>query len=61
MDVVPVDQANEKKLYGKIPISTNSGKFLREFGITTVKTKVNTAIITKGFTSDHKMPNDMLR
>src|SRR6266478_5439271 len=60
-EVVPEIQAIEKKLNGTNPHIRNKGKLGSELGRTLVKTKVSTAIITRGFNRDQNTPRDMLR
>ncbi len=61
IDVVPVSHAIAKKLYGTMPQSRNTGNCFDELGKIFVKTKVNTPIITMGFSKDQRTPSDMFR
>lgn len=61
-DVVPDAQEMVKKLNGTRPQRTNSGKsWTPRFGKMCVKMKVNTPIMTMGFSRDQNTPKDMLR
>jgi hypothetical protein len=61
IEVVPVLHATEKKLNGTMPHRRNTGKLGTLETKILVKTNVNTAIMTRGFSMDHNAPSDMLR